>query len=169
MPHHHFNHQRYLYTNISHAHGAPAHLKQQVLPNCFWILPAVACKSSRERKQIETAPFMMAARRTLIVTQTIYTKAGRLKCTERERRGGIQRWPAGGGAEICVCSRCYRSLLCHRDSTCASSWLFLLLFSGRLQLRPRHKCTRVGSILHSKFTQLLTNNIYHIINARDLK
>lgn len=46
----------------------------------------MARKSSRERKQIETAPFMMAARRTLIVTQTIYTKAGRLKCTQREKR-----------------------------------------------------------------------------------
>lgn len=36
----------------------------------------------------------------MIVTQTIYTKAGRLKGTQRE--AGRREGPAGGGAEICV-------------------------------------------------------------------
>lgn len=66
------------------------------------VLPAVACKSSRERKQqIKTVPFMMAARRTLIVTQTIYTVAGRSKGTQG-RGGGpaalgqlVEGWGAG--------------------------------------------------------------------------
>lgn len=75
-------------------------------------LPAVACESSRERKQqIKTVPFMMAARRTLIVTQTIYTAAGRLKGTWR-KRGGAQRWASwqrGAGREVLVCRRCYKS------------------------------------------------------------
>lgn len=63
------------------------------------VLPAVACKISRVRKQqIETVAFMMAARRTLKVSQTIYTKAGRLKYMQREEVG--HRVPAGGGAEI---------------------------------------------------------------------
>lgn len=51
-------------------------------------LPAVVCKSSKGRKeQIKTVPFMMAARGTLVVTQTIYTKARRLKGTETEEAG----------------------------------------------------------------------------------
>lgn len=62
----------------------------------------MACKSSRERKQqIETVPFMMAARRTLIVTQTIYTQAGKVK-GHAERRGGAQSRPAGRGTKIYV-------------------------------------------------------------------
>lgn len=62
------------------------------------VLPAVACKSSRERKQqIKTVPFMMAARRTLIVTQTIYTVAGRSKGTQGRGGGARSVGPAGGG------------------------------------------------------------------------
>lgn len=71
-------------------------------------LPAVACKCSRERKQkTKTIPFMMAARRTLIVTQTIYTKAGRLKGTQREEAGRREGQLAEGLRFVCW--RCCRS------------------------------------------------------------
>lgn len=80
-----------------------------VWPKCLLkVLPAVACKSSRERKQqIKTVPFMMAARRTLIVTQTIYTKAGRLKGTQREEAGHREGQLLEGLRAVCW--RCCRS------------------------------------------------------------
>lgn len=72
-------------TYVMPVHQNPQDLWPESLPNG---LPAVACKTSRERKQqIKTVPFMMAARRTLIVTHTIYTKAGRLKGTQKEEAG----------------------------------------------------------------------------------
>lgn len=65
------------------------------------VLPAVACKSSRERKQqIKTVPFMMAARRTLIATQTIYTAEGRSKGTQGSGGGAQSVGPAGGGEVV---------------------------------------------------------------------
>lgn len=77
----------------------------------------MACKISRERKQqIKTVPFMMAARRTVIVTQIIYTKAGRLKGMQREEAGTERA--SWWGAEICVFELLQA---CHRDSTCTSS------------------------------------------------
>lgn len=67
----------------------------------YWnasVLPAVACKISRVRKQqIETVPFMMAARRTLIVSQAIYTEAGRLKYMWREEVEHRASWWGGWG------------------------------------------------------------------------
>lgn len=83
------------------------------------LLPAVACKRSRERKQqIKTVPFMMAARRTLIVPLTIYTKAGRLKGTLREEAGhGEASWWRGWGvyvqcaAGVSVCHACWQLAL----------------------------------------------------------
>lgn len=68
----------------------------------------MACKSSRERKQqIKTVPFMMAARRTRIVTQTIYTKAGRLKGMQKEEAGHREGQLVEGLGS--VYSRCCRS------------------------------------------------------------
>lgn len=72
------------------AHNPPGPLRRIVLP-------AVACKSRRERKQqIKTVPFMMAARRPLIATQTIYTAAGRSKAMQRRGGGAPSSGPAGG-------------------------------------------------------------------------
>lgn len=51
MPHHHFNHQQYLYTNISHAHGAPAHLKQQVFTK---LLLNLTCCGLQKQQREET-------------------------------------------------------------------------------------------------------------------
>lgn len=82
-------------------------------PKCFWpkchpkALPAVACKSSRERKQqIKTAPFMMAARRTLIATQAIYTQAGRLKGTQGGEAGRTEGQLVEGLGWRCSKSHC---------------------------------------------------------------
>lgn len=99
----------------------------------------MACKSSRERKQqIKTVPFMMAARRTLIDTQTIYTAAGRSKGTQGRGGGPRSVGPAGGvegtgkvGGVLCARGAAGVTT-CQGDATGTSS---CLSFLERLQLR----------------------------------
>lgn len=89
--HRYFIHQKHSDPSVFPSHDVPPNkINDQEPSRCLTkyhlnVLPAVACNCSREKKQqIKTVPFMMAARRTVIVTQTIYTKAGRLKGTQRE-------------------------------------------------------------------------------------
>lgn len=93
------------------------------LRSTHWLdlLPAVACKRNRERKQqIKAVPFMMAARRTPIVPLTIYTKAGRLKGTLREEAGhGEASWWRGWGLRV-PCAAGVSA--CHSSTTHAGSW-----------------------------------------------
>lgn len=141
-----------------------------IWPKCVWVLPAVACKSSRETKQqIETAPFMMAARRTLIVTQSIYTKAGRLKGMQKEEAGHRKGQLVEGLRSVCVL--CIRDvagvIVCHRDSTHTSSWLSFL---ERLQLRSRHQCNETWSYFQCwRHAQILSGDNHMKICFRDWK
>lgn len=101
---------------------------------------------------------MMAARRTQIVTQTIYTEAGRLKGMRKEKAGHTEGHLVEGPR--CVCSKC-----CRRHSMSQRLYVYkqlTLLFRGVADWSSAsvHQDLAVSVSAESHFLLLTLQNLF---------
>lgn len=105
--HHYFIHLQRMYTNISRSHSAPPYTKQEESTRCLtkMLTKSLTCCGLQKQQGDETADqdcTLHDGCQENSDSHTDYIYQGRKVKGHAERRGGAQRGPAGGGAEICV-------------------------------------------------------------------